>query len=275
MQIEFIYNFYYNSKPSWIGTLGINVCVLRWNIVGYWEIIGWPVEFGIDPRNYTNTLIPNETDWILYGSPEIVFTEFNLDLGSCPFVPPVLDCTLVGNIILTACVLEGNAIITEEPIPPCTRPPGLNSFNLITGYSIISPPSTVVSTASASDACDAINYLLGLVTFDNVTISNLAINTTSISLGAILYINNFTNDCSLVPDGFYFTSESLEITTIYEVVNGIIVNIIDCSTTTTTSTSTSTTTSTTSTTSTTTSSTTTTTTTVLVNCVFEGTAEII
>lgn len=252
MQISFTYNYYYNSKPSWIGTLDSSVCILRWNIVGYWEILGWPVEYGLDPRNYTDTLIPNETDWVLYGSPSIVFTEFNLNLGSCPINPVVYDCTLAGNIILTACVLEGNAIITENPLPPCTRPPGLNTFNLITGYSIISPSSTIISTTSAITACDAINYLLGLVTFDNVIINNLSVNALSITLGQILYINNFTNDCSLVPNGFYFTGESIYSTTIYEVINGVIVNIINCSLTTTT-----------------------TTTAVLLDCTLEGNGEVI
>lgn len=262
MQISFTYNYYYNSKPSWIGTLNSSVCILRWNIVGYWEILGWPVEYGLDPRNYTDTLIPNETDWVLYGSPSIVFTEFNLNLGSCPINPVVYDCTLAGNIILTACVLEGNAIITENPLPPCTRPPGLNTFNLITGYSIISPLNTIVSTTSAITACDAINYLLGLVTFNNIIINNLSINATSVTLGQVLYINNFTNDCTLVPNGFYFTGESIYSTTIYEVINGVIINIINCSTTTTTTTSTST-------------STTTTTTTVLLDCALVGNGEII
>jgi hypothetical protein len=281
MQISFTYNYYYNSKPSWIGTLDSSVCILRWNIVGYWEILGWPVEYGLDPRNYTDTLIPNETDWVLYGSPSIVFTEFNLNLGSCPINPVVYDCTLAGNIILTACVLEGNAIITENPLPPCTRPPGLNTFNLITGYSIISPSSTIISTTSAITACDAINYLLGLVTFDNVIINNLSVNASSITLGQILYINNFTNDCSLVPNGFYFTGESIEIRTIYQIDNGVIIDIIVCPGVTTTTTSTSNTTTTTSSTSTTTSTSTstststTTTTTSLPDCTLEGNGEVI
>lgn len=277
MQISFTYNYYYNSKPSWIGTLDFSVCVLRWNIVGYWEILGWPPEYGLDPRNYTDTLIPNETDWVLYGSPSLIFTEFNLNLGTCPITPIIYDCVLTGNIILTACILEGNGIITEEPLPTCTRPPGLNTFNVITGYSIISPASTIISTPSAVTACDAINYLLSLENFDNIIINNLSINTNSIVLGAILYINNFTNDCSLVPDGFYFTGESLELTTIYQVLNGVIVNIVDCSTTTTTSTSTSSTTTSTSTSTTTSTSSTTTTTTTeaILDCTFEGNGEVI
>ena len=113
MQISFTYNFYYNGKPSWIGTLDASVVTLRWNISGYWEILGWPPAYGIDPRNYVDTLIPNEINWLLYSSPGLVFTTFNLDLGSCPIIPIVYDCTLAGNIILTACVLEGTSIIIE------------------------------------------------------------------------------------------------------------------------------------------------------------------
>lgn len=271
MQIDFTYNFYYNNKPSWIGTLNASVCILRWNSVGYWEIIGWPTEYGIDPRNYTNTLIPNEIDWVLYGSPGFVFTEFNLSLGSCPLTPIVYDCSLSGNIRLTACVLEGKGVITEGPIPICNRPTGLNTFNLITGFSTISPSNTIVSTTSSIIACSTIDYLLNLETFDNTIINTLSINAERIEIEQVLYINNFTNDCTIVPNGFYFTGESIEIRTIYEVNDGVIINAFICpEVTTTTTSSTSTTTST-----TTTTSSTTTTTTNLPDCMFTGNIEVI
>jgi hypothetical protein len=167
-------------------------------------------------------------------------TAFPLPPTTTSTTTIALDCTLIGVAQGTSCELEGTGIITiPPPGPPCTRPSGLDPFALYTGYNVIAPPSSVVSTASFSEACNAKSYMLyNLV---NVTPTTIIGWTTSLVVGVTVYANNATQDCEVIPDGFYFTPITLD--GIYEVVNGVIVSITPCSlTTTTTSSSTTTTT---------------------------------
>ena len=54
-----------------------------------------------------------------------------------------------------------------------------------------------------------------------------------------MYANNGTTDCSVVPDGWYFTDESANTTTnVYNIVSGVIFQIVQCVTPTTTTTTT-------------------------------------
>jgi hypothetical protein len=148
-------------------------------------------------------------------------------------VPP-LDCTLEGTVIITDCILEGTGVITIPP--PCTRPIGLRTFTLITGYNIVTPPSTVVSTGSQTDACNAIAYVTSDPNFTYTSIDGEAV---SLTLSQTVYANNGTTNCSVVPDGWYFTDESANTTTdVYNIVSGIIIQIVQCVTPTTTTTTT-------------------------------------
>jgi hypothetical protein len=148
-------------------------------------------------------------------------------------VPP-LDCTLEGTVIITDCILEGTGVITIPP--PCTRPIGLRTFTLITGYNIVTPPSTVVSTGSQTDACNAIAYVTSDPNFTYTLIDGEAV---SLTLSQTVYANNGTTNCSVVPDGWYFTDESANTTTdVYNIVSGIIIQIVQCVTPTTTTTTT-------------------------------------
>jgi len=146
-----------------------------------------------------------------------------------------LDCDLAGEVTLTDCTLEGTGIITVPPIPPpCTRPTTLSTFTLITGYDIIAPPSNVISTGSQIDACAAIAYVTTYPDFTYTSISGQAL---SLTLFQTVYANNGTNDCSVVPDGWYFTDESANTTTnVYHIVSGVITEIVQCVATTTTTT---------------------------------------
>jgi hypothetical protein len=141
-----------------------------------------------------------------------------------------LDCTLAGEVILTDCTLVGTGVITVPP--PCQRPNTVNNYQFITGYNIIAPPSTVVSTGSQVDACAAIAYITTNVGYEYTLIN---ISAVSLTVGQIIYVNNGTTDCTTIADGWYFTDESANTTTeVYHVVSGIITETAICVTTTTT-----------------------------------------
>lgn len=240
MQVNFIYSAPYNGKASWVGTIDSSPCTLRWNAAGYWEIIGWPLIYGSDPRNYTNSAIPTSNEWVLVGSPELMFNLFLVSDETCPIIPPIDTCELIGNILVTTCDLSGVAIITVEPIPPpCERPVGLTIFTLITGYDTIPVTTPVISTGSQLDACNTITYITttpSTITF----IKGYSLN--PLTLGNKIYTDNGSQDCSVIPDGWYITEESLYYNYVYHVVGGIITEFNSCSITTTTSSTTTTTT---------------------------------
>jgi hypothetical protein len=146
-----------------------------------------------------------------------------------------LDCDLDGEVVITDCILEGIGVITVPPIPPpCTRPITVIPYELITGYDILDPLSNVVSTASQVDACNAITYVTTNQDFIYTFIIGQAL---SLTLFQTVYANNGTNDCSVVPDGWYFTDESANTTTnVYHIVSGVITEIVQCVATTTTTT---------------------------------------
>lgn len=131
----------------------------------------------------------------------------------------------------------------------CHRPVGLDLFLLITGYEIISPSYTFVSTGSLEEACSAINVILAEDP-SNILVSHINAQTASISLGETVYLVNGTTDCTYVPDGWYFTDDMAFDHQAFHVVSGMIVAIDECVSATTTTTSTSTSTSTTTTTTT-------------------------
>jgi hypothetical protein len=107
-------------------------------------------------------------------------------------------------------------------------------YELITGYDILDPLSNVVSTASQVDACNAITYVTTNQDFIYTFIIGQAL---SLTLFQTVYANNGTNDCSVVPDGWYFTDESANTTTnVYHIVSGVITEIVQCVATTTTTT---------------------------------------
>jgi len=146
-----------------------------------------------------------------------------------------LNCTLAGTATLIDCTLAGTATITVPP--PCQRPSKLMQEVFITGYQIVSPPSTVVSTGSQSAACSAVSYLnqfsgsyVGVVpTYLNIVYQGLYV-------GSQVYVDNGTSDCTTIPDGWYFTGQSQFENTVFQVVSGVITNVTPCPTTTTTST---------------------------------------
>jgi hypothetical protein len=153
-----------------------------------------------------------------------------------------LDCTMSGEVTITNCTLEGTGLITVPPIPPpCQRPTGMQTLNFITGYDIIAPPSTVVSTASQVNACAAVAYIdsqSGIEPFP-ITLTYIIVNVVNITIGQTVYDGLTGTDCTLIPNGWYFTDETANSGVVFNVVSGIITEIVNCNpTTTTTSTTT-------------------------------------
>jgi hypothetical protein len=150
----------------------------------------------------------------------------------------VLDCELEGIATTLDCELAGNAI-TTVPSPSttttttiCTRPAGLNLYGFFTGYQFESDPP-VDSTGSLIDACAAITFT-NLV---SASMTGFSVNAANLLYGSTVYLGNGI-DCTLVPDGWYFTSEGQAEGFAYHVVSGIISQISSCTFTTTTTTTT-------------------------------------
>jgi len=147
-----------------------------------------------------------------------------------------LDCQLVGTVTVLTCELAGDAEITVPPTTTttttggCTRPEGLDLYGFYTGYQEgVDPP--VVSTGSFIDACSAITYSNSNL----VTLTGFSVNTVSLSIGSLVYLGQGT-DCTMVPDGWYFTNEGQVEGFVYSVISGVIVEITSCQPTTTTTT---------------------------------------
>jgi hypothetical protein len=157
-----------------------------------------------------------------------------------------INCNLSGTAVFKDCRLAGTGVITvPPPPPPCERPVELIEDVFFTGYNITSPPSSVVSTGSSSAACNAVAYLNTFSgSYVNVVPTFLAIEYQGLYIGSEVFVLNSTNDCTTIPNGWYFTATSQSLNTVFQVVGGVIVNIVVCAVTTT-STSTSTTTTTT------------------------------
>jgi hypothetical protein len=156
-----------------------------------------------------------------------------------------LSCELAGVIFETSCELSGDAVITVPPTTTttvCTRPSNLDTFVFISGYRI-DPNPAVDSTLSAEDACAA----LAFTRIQNPTtiVSSIPVSAYTeglnpgeptprvIQVGQLIYdsYNNFI-DCTIINDGWYFTPESWiageSYNSIINVVNGYILEIVNC-----------------------------------------------
>jgi hypothetical protein len=149
-----------------------------------------------------------------------------------------LDCELEGTVVQTSCELDGDAYITVYPVPTttiCQRSNVPSTNNFITGYEETCGPE-VVTTGSYEDACIGIQYLNELEDWSYVEINTISVSYNSLEIGQIVYLDAFSTDCTVVPNGFYYTDESISEATVYEIENGIIIGIYNCGTTTTTTT---------------------------------------
>jgi hypothetical protein len=224
----------YFCNKSW--TISYNVNTKSW--ISFHSYIP---NFYIGENNFFYSGINGCCDDFEVIAGEIVYTPSTTSTTTQPIITTsttttssLLNCTLDGEGRITYCELEGTGIITVPPVPPpCTRPITMTTFELITGYDIVDPPSNVVSTASQVDACNAIAYVTTNQDFIYTFIIGQAF---SLSLLETVYLGTGT-DCTVVPDGWYFTDQSANTTTdVYHIVSGVIVEIVQCVATTTTTT---------------------------------------
>lgn len=138
---------------------------------------------------------------------------------------------------------------TTTTTTACQRPSGLDFVGLIAGYEITSPSATYDSTGSSDDACEAMN-LLELEDPSNISPVFVYAQLQGLSIGSEAYLSNGSNDCTCVPDGWYFTEETLNYGYVFHIESCEITEIVYCEEATTTTTTTSSTSSTTTTTTT-------------------------
>jgi hypothetical protein len=151
-----------------------------------------------------------------------------------------IGCDIAGNVIITSCNLEGDAIITVPPTTTtttstiCSRPFDLKVYVFFTGYQLGTGP-IITSTGSKPDACEAIANTYGNPI---ATLFFITLNAASLAIGQTVYLNSENIDCVFVPDGWYFTQETQTTGFVYHIVSGIIVSLENCVTPTTTTTTT-------------------------------------
>jgi len=139
----------------------------------------------------------------------------------------IIDCDLEAIVEATECNIEGTAtIIYIEKV--CERPFNMRTFELITGYTLVTPLTDIDSTGSATSACKNKNYYSLYFGNENYTPKILLCNALQIQLGSTLYENNNTLDCSVIPNGWYFTDESSSDKKVFQVIDGVIVSILIC-----------------------------------------------
>lgn len=212
--------------------------------------------------------IPSLTDCTLYGYSIMEGCEPDCTLeGQVCSLPTtttttttvILPTTTTTTTLFGPCELEGEATedcdvtTTTTTTTVCVRPENLNTYQLVTGYTL-----NEVEVDSTTDKYTACSVMTWLKDNTSVTRTFTGAQTTGIYVGAFMYADNGTDDCECVPDGWYFTDETMTYEYVFHVENCVITEVYDCGLTTTTTT-----------TSTTVFTTTTTTT---LNCVLEGEA---
>jgi len=148
-----------------------------------------------------------------------------------------LDCNLEGVIFQTSCELSGDAVITVPPTTTttvCVRPSDLSRITFLSGYQIDADP-IVDSTISFEEACNASSIITGGA---NIVPQGFNVGYSTLEIGSILYYDYNSNDCTLVPDGWYITQQGLANGFVYYVEGGILVSEDYCNCGTTTSTTT-------------------------------------
>jgi len=139
---------------------------------------------------------------------------------------------LEGEVELTDCIIVGVGIITTGPVIPCERPDGLTLNYFITGYNDGTPVDTTVSEIAA---CSGSFFLKNTID-PTVTVSVIEGEHQDIALNNIIYAGVDLEDCTVIPDGWYFTDELMFEGKVIHVVDGEIVEIVECVYTTTTTT---------------------------------------
>ena len=154
MNYDFNFIGYYNSKPSWVGYDGATPLTIRWNLNGYWEMIGWP--YCGEPRSTDNDSFP-DINWFIYDpSNTCSSTSFDVTIGACP---------LPGIASFQSCC-DSNVIIRITDIPIGLFPFSTNSYYLISAnftgcLTYVSPSTPPTISISFDDITDQLIEQLG------------------------------------------------------------------------------------------------------------------
>ena len=124
MNYNFTYFGVYNSKPSWSVITscggGSTILVIRWNLSGYWEMIGWENCFCGQPRSTDSDSFP-DTGWFIFDPTDICpDASFDITIGECP---------LPGIAVFQSCC-DPNLYIRIDNIPSTFFPISNNSYYL-------------------------------------------------------------------------------------------------------------------------------------------------
>ena len=177
--------------------------------------------------------------------PTTTTTSTNVPVPTTTTTTTVVYCDLEGIGLITNCEIDGTGIITVYPTTTstttiCMTPTDINVFTFVQGYKIGTDP-LVDSSLTLQDACDAIpviqtaaspdNENIILTTFYGATYTTadpIAIPT----VGQYVYNAAFVY-CTYLPDGWYSVSNLPNMYNIqdyiYHIVNGIIVEVSNCS----------------------------------------------
>jgi len=201
-------NFYYS---------GINGCCST-NAKPNLEVIAGPI---------TKATI-NTTTTTTTGDPLFTTTTTSTTLKDCE-----MDN---GFFIPTKCDLIGTGIITVPPTTTttiCARPSTVVEKVIFEGYQIVGQ-SPVISSGNAKDACDAAGFVTLTSNVQNPTNSTLPISFTiqvnySLEVGQQAFLGS-NGDCTPAPDGWYWTNETYgSNNSVFQIYNGIISDMYDCS----------------------------------------------
>ena len=201
-------NFYYS---------GINGCCST-NEKPNLEVIAGPI---------TKAII-NTTTTTTTGDPLFTTTTTSTTLKDCE-----MDN---GFFIPTKCDLIGTGIITVPPTTTttiCARPSTVVEKVIFEGYQIVGQ-SPVISSGNAKDACDAAGFITLTSNVQNPTNSTLPISFTiqvnySLEVGQQAFLGS-NGDCTPAPDGWYWTNETYgSNNSVFQIYNGIISDMYDCS----------------------------------------------
>ena len=120
MNYDFNFIGFYNSKPSWVAYDGATPLTVRWNVNGYWEMIGWEGIFCGEPRSTDSDSFP-DTGWFIYDPTDSCSdASFDVSIGECP---------LPGIAVFESCC-NSNVVIRVTDIPPDLFPFSNNSYYL-------------------------------------------------------------------------------------------------------------------------------------------------
>ena len=143
MNYDFNFIGFYNSKPSWVGYDNTTPLTIRWNNLGYWEMIGWEGIFCGQPRSTDSDSFP-DTGWFIYDPTDSCSdASFDVTIGECP---------LPGVAVFQSCC-DPSLYIRIDNIPSTFFPITTNSYYLsslsfngcITEVSSFTPPSILIS----------------------------------------------------------------------------------------------------------------------------------